>query len=574
MHKLKSLSAAILVALCVAAVQADNQPAGSDMVDIAVELERENETLDSLRERLQLIEENIKDIGEAKRGGMLSDKRTQMVTDRIPATVVSEGLRVERTLVAGGLVYTVTAKNIPTLQVLEAIAKTAGVPLDVHEELKEQKLLERVWLQLRNVEVNETLDTLAGMQALGVKLDKDGLFVGPATTASDQSTEKRLWEQAIAAYQQALVKYPASAEAPKAYLGIAEHYRNTGFELAAAQTAERIIERYSDSETAPRALLFLAQCHESGGRYDEARKTYHRYLDTFHSASDRPLVMLMLAETWIKQDKNSQAIPLLEEIIRGYAGSKEIPMARMRLAECLVAQGQHERAVEQLQTVETQWQSFKKADDLALMIARCLVILERYAPARKRLLRVLRRSASNKLAEEAYYMLGDVFLAEGRMVEALETYRGAEARFPDGRLRSSVPIKLCKAYQNLGLYNKISEVLERSPLEIWAANETRAIIMDLAQYYLDAGRHEKAISLLEDRRWPHDMHTEPDVLLMRAKAYLVENAPARALRLAATVAKSSDNDVLRAEAEHIVGDCHQLLDKPVLAAMAYGGTVE
>jgi len=545
-----------------------------DLGKMAVDLAREGERLEHLRQLYKRLDESIKEILTIRRGGLPSGKERGAALAHVPAAVITDNLRVERTLTDKGLVYRIKAKNVPVIQVFEAVAKTAGLRLEIHPDIGREHLLGRIWVDLRNAEINEALEIIAGTQSLGVTLDKGGILLAPVTALSDQAYEDRLHELAIESYHQALVRYPASAEAPWAYLGIARHYAATGFDAAAVETANRVVERYTRSPAWPEAMLFLASCHEKERRFDAARKVYRLYLDNNPAADNVALVTLRLGESWMREGKPSQAIPILEEVVRNWPKSKEMPLARTRLAECLVAQKQYERAVEQLKIVEAARERKVAGDELAMTIARCLVKLKRYESARARLLLVLKHSKSAKLAEEAYYGVGDIFLAEGKPVAALEAYTGAMRAFPDGRRRATAPISICRAYARMGLFMKVEDILTNLPESAWVMKELRPVIMALAGYYLEQGRNDDALQLMSDRRWPHDSETDAEVLLVRARALLANGTSRQALKCAKAAATLARDDDLRAAAKRVAGDCLRRLEYPVRAAMAYAGEIK
>ena len=291
-----------------------------DLGKMAVDMVRESERLEQLRQLYTRLDESIKEILDIRRGGLMSGKEKDVALTHIPATVVTDNLRVERTVTDKGLVYRIKAKHVAVLQVFEAVAKTAGVRLQIHPDIGREHLLGRIWVDLRNAEINEVLEIVAGTQSLGVTLDKGGILVAPVTALSDQVYEDRLRELAIESYHQALVRYPASAEAPWAYLGIARHYEASGFDSTAVETANRVVERYARSPACPAAMLFLARCHEKAGRFDEARKVYRLYLDNNPAANNLALVTLQVGESWMRDGKPSEAIPIFEEVVREKAG--------------------------------------------------------------------------------------------------------------------------------------------------------------------------------------------------------------------------------------------------------------
>ena len=570
---------------------APNAP-DSGPADLSVQMETETGRLEQLKQQLHQLEKYMKE-GMQRRQDISRDgtdvaSREQSLAN-VPASVVSENLRVERVEADNGLIYTVSARNVSLLQILEAVAKTAGLPLETRQ-VPQDRLLNRLWMDLNGVEMSELLRIAAGTQSLDAMADGDGIVVAPLAALTDRPIEKRLRELAVEAYQQALFKYPASAEAPAAYLGIARHYAANNFPTAAIQTAQNVLDRWRKSPSAgglapadsadgaanvvESALLLIGNCYEALREYETARKTYYRYADLFPGAEQAPAVMVMIAETWIKESKCAQAMPVLEETIRQWPKSGSAPFARMRLAECLAEQQHYDQAMAQLEIIERNYASFPRQDELNMAMADCQMKLKQFGAARMRLKEVYEKSRDPALAERALYALGDSRLAEGNIVAALEVYRGAVSRFPDGALVRLAPVRMAQAYLQMGLYSKAEEMLKSRPDSWPAPAEMQPILISLAQYHLQNGQYERVLALMAEPRWPYKYDADPQVLLLAAQAALGSGLVEPALEKATSVAALAKDEETRMQACRLIGECRSLMKEPVRAAMAYGGKTE
>ena len=582
---------------CAAASAKDAQPGGAEAADngapdLNAQLEMETGRLEQLKQQLHQLEKYVKEGMQRRmdlsRDGTDTASREQSLAN-VPASVVSENLRVERVEAENGLIYTVSARNVSLLQILEAVAKTAGLPLETRQ-VPQDRLLNRLWMDLNGVEMSELLRIAAGTQSLDAMADGDGIVVAPLAALTDRPAEKRLRELAVEAYQQALFKYPASAEAPAAYLGIARHYAANNFPTAAIQTAQNILDRWPKTSAAggpasfdsadgaanvaESALLLIGNCYEALREYETARKTYYRYADLFPGAEQVPAVMVMIAETWIKEGKWAQAMPVLEETIRQWPKSDSAPFARMRLAECLAEQQHYDQAVAQLEIIEQNYASFPRQDELNMAMADCQMKLKQFGAARVRLKEVYEKSADPALAERALYALGDSQLAEGKIVAALEVYRGAVSRFPEGALVRLAPVRMAQAYLQMGLYSRAEEVLKSRPDSWPAPAEMQPILISLAQYHLQNGQYERVLALMAEPRWPYKYDADPQVLLLAAQAALGSGLVEPALEKATSAAALAKDEETRTQACRLIGECRSLMKEPVRAAMAYGGKTE
>jgi tetratricopeptide (TPR) repeat protein len=590
MFSRRTLGLLIVTALgifCAAASAKDDVPAaagttGSGPADLGAQLATESGRLEQLKLQLHQLEKYMKAGMQRRRDisrtGTDALSRAESLAN-VPASVVSENLRVERVEAENGLIYTVSARNVSLLQILEAVAKTSGLPLETRQ-VPQDRLLNRIWMDLKGVEMSELLRIAAGTQSLDAMSDDDGIVIAPLAALSDRPVEKRLRELAVEAYQQALFKFPASEEAPAAYLGIARYYAANNFPTAAIQTAQNILDRWPKSSSAAgagvarSALRLIGKCHEALCDYETARKTYYRYADLFPGAEQVPAVMVTIAETWMKERKWASAIPVLEETLRQWPKGDSAPFARMRLAECLAQQQRYDQAMAQLEIIEKTCASFPRQDELNLAMADCQMKLKQFGAARVRLMNVFEKSPDPALAERAVYALGDSMLAEGRIVSGLEVYRGAVSRFPEGALARLAPVRMAQAYLQMGLYTRVEDILKSLPESSPAPSEMQPILISLARHYLQNGNYERVLALMAEPRWPHNQDADPQVLLLAARAALGSGLLEPALEKATSAVLLAKDEETRAQACRLVGECHSLMKEPLRAAMAYGGKTE
>lgn len=574
---------AFLTGLALAGAVCAGEPAPNrSEVDLGMQLERERQLLKQLQERLVKAESRTGDALEGYRRLRLKGGFTPAALDQVPATVVSEGLRVERTSTERDLLYKVTATNVPVIQVFEAVAKTSGLPLELHADAGRARLLGRVFVDMQGVDLPELLEVVAGTQSLGVQVGETSILVAPLTALSHDPMEKHLSRLAVEAHQNALMRSPGSPSAPLAYLGIARYYAGAGYHDAAVQSLQNIVERYPQSEARGAAFLLLGDCYAATQRGDNARGAYYRYIDNYPGASDLTEVLMKIGATWTAEGKWGQAMPVFEAVVREYPKSPQVPYARMRMAECLSQLDQYELAVSHLRAIEGMTQKFTHRDELNLVLAECLVKLKQYGNARVCLRNVVLRSPNAALAEKACYALGDTFLAEGNSLAALEAYEAGRHTFPRGALRTAAPLRLSRVYLQMGLYNQAEKELAFL-LEAKSSGgpDFRALVLGLYQYWLDTGQANRVLthagglaSLASALFWPTDFELDPEVLRLRALAFQALGQSGPALESAARLSRLAKDDALRGEAFRIIGDCLTLRKEPLRAAMAYGGKTE
>lgn len=570
--KLSAFTVAAILTLSCAAFAATETRQPPDLTDLGLQLEREKATVQQLRERLKAAESQFGRPATMPQGAAPVPALGSF--DNAPASVVVENLEVERTQTEGRPLFRVVSRGATTLQILQTLAQTLGVSLDIHPDTGREPMLARLHLNMVNAEVAEVLEIIGGAHGLAVGLDAQGLSVGSMASTADQPLPKRLRQLAVETYQQALLRYPDSPDAPMAYMGIARYYASEGFHDAAIQTLQRVVERHRSSDVAGSAFMLMGDCQQALGQFAAARATYYRHADLHPGAPDMALTLMKIGEMWLREDKWAQSVPVFETVVRQYPQSPQAPLARMRLAEGMMRDGEYDRAIEQMQSINAGIPHGPLGDEMRLLMAECHTRMKRNVEARACYRDLVRFSTVQLIAERAYYAIGDSFLADGKLVDALQAYRGAAQRFPDGALRTLAPLYQARVHMAMGIARDADRELRRMPDAAWARPEARALVVALVQATLDTGDSARALELLYDTRWPHDMGADPALLLMEAKALLLAGSPDAALAKSRSSATLATDAATRGEACRVAAECYALRKDVVRSAMACGGRVE
>lgn len=557
----------LISALAVHSAQAQETATQRDAGELAVELQREMEALQQLQGRLGRIEEQVEEF--EKRQRLRRSLQAAADEESRPTCVKTKTLEMRRVPAADEPLFNIASDDATLEEILNALSSLSGLAIAFHADIGDEYLHKRVWMDLQEVELSEALEILAGLQSLGVVIDENGAVIAPITALSSKPIEKQLREMAMDAYQRALVRYPGSLDAPAAYLGIARYYRSCGFLPAAIEAAENVIKRYEASPACARAVLFIGDCHEAAGDYKAAREAYSRYVDAYPAAEDLGDVALKIGQTLMREEMFSRAVPVLEDVIRGCGETEIVIRARLQLAECLLNDGRYDEAMAELSAAERQGKEYKRAE-ISFMIAECLLRLNKPGLARVRLKEVVETAESDLLAERAYYMLGDAFHKEGNVLDALEAYRGACARFPAGVLRDTASLRFCHVYLDMGLYGEVEQVLAGLPNDKQHP-EMAPVVIALMENRLGEVSCEALDAILRDSRWQIDVETDPKSLLLIAGALLRERIYEEARDRAERAAVLATDEGMRAEACKIAGECRRRLDEIERAAMALGG---
>ncbi|MDD5495938.1 MAG: SPOR domain-containing protein [Candidatus Omnitrophica bacterium] len=139
--------------------------------------------------------------------------------------------------------------------------------------------------------------------------------------------------------------------------------------------------------------------------------------------------------------------------------------------EKLFMEGKYERAASEAEKlIDTR--SYNR-EELYYLRGLSLLKLNRFPEARRSLEALVSKFPNGKRAFEAHVGIGDSYFLEGNVNEALKTYNGIVAGFPDDRNISIVYYRLSNCFKEMGLYDRSKEYQDKvkiaSPLSFEAA---------------------------------------------------------------------------------------------------------
>jgi len=132
----------------------------------------------------------------------------------------------------------------------------------------------------------------------------------------------------------------------------------------------------------------------------------------------------------------------------------------------------------------------------------------------------------DRLAPDALLRLGRAYQAAGMFDKAIDAYERNQFRYPKSLAASKSAVPLAEAYVAKGpeYYEKaettLLSVVEDNPLVDPSAEEFRQSLRELAQLYYRTQRYEEAIARLEEltERYPNDAQ-KPQMIFMMGDSY-------------------------------------------------------
>ena len=122
---------------------------------------------------------------------------------------------------------------------------------------------------------------------------------------------------------------------------------------------------------------------------------------------------------------------------------------------------------------------------------------EDYFPAIVRLLAAQQQARLDNHADESELLLGGMYLSYGHHLEAADIFERLLADNVDTEIRDRTWFFLAKIWKQRGYLEKSQDALDRIEGEL-PGNLQREALMLQAQLYIDSGKHDEAIALLQD----------------------------------------------------------------------------
>jgi len=530
-------------------------PGGPQHGEAQNELRRREAQLGRLRKRLEDYEKELATLNaRAPEPGTPADENVLVRCD---------------TDADGRTVYAIEADNATLKAVLDGLAVTARTELILDKDVSFRALSSLVAVALDGVTLRDALNVLLGRFDLDHTIGAEGIIVSPPSKAPFETPEARLAHKAQLAYRGALVKYPSSADAPRAHCTLGQHLFEQGLHPQAIEQLRRLLQDYPGCEQAPAALYTLARSCAAIGDHANSDAAYRRLVVEHPGCAQADDALLALARRSEAGGRPKEAIPLLEEIARRYADGDARPEAEVRLAECFIATGRYDEAIERLERLLRSGLPEAGERRIALLLGRTLLAQGRFTKARAAFLHLKGRFPDTPEGAEAYYLIADAFFQEEQFLSALEACRGALAQHPASAHAEMGRMRLGELYRRIALHDLAIAAYEKVLADHPDSARRRAVLAALGECYWQKGNYQKA--QLHFERAAADSR---DDMAWRAwcragQCSLADRRAADAAVILERVVGHAPDKALVAEACDALGDCYRHLGRLDDALMAY-----
>jgi len=530
--------------------------------------------------RLQKLEQELATLREENQA---EAERQQEVRFEIglarrlgPAIITEAGLRLTRHEKPDGLSFSVEARAIPLERVLKAIALSAGLKLDLEDRIPKESLDRRVNVALVDAPLGDAAEYVAGLEGLWTEMGEVRLMVGVPSSLAGGLVSRAAASRAFQAYQRGLVRFPAAANAQRAYCGLAQYYLVENQPEAAAQMLRTLLERHPESPERAEAFRILAEALKKMGDAEMARRAYLKYLDAFPDDSGAPEVMVAVAESYAANGEMLKAVETCGRLLERWPESPQACRAAVFRARTLAGIGEFARALEALRDVRARHGADLGADlpEVEFLTGMCLAKTGRVEESAAMLTGFLERYRSTPHAPEAYYAVGEC-------LKDLKDYLGAARMFqklirshPDHAKAGPAMLKLAECYRALDLPGMAGDSL-RQYLDAQPKDAVQDdLVLQAARDMLDAGRVNASTQVLLRLSPSTDAWKAVEGRLLRCRGMLFQGLYPQAEKELLSVVDTANAAEQRDVALRMLGDCYTQMGRLDLAARAYMGLAE
>jgi len=256
-------------------------------------------------------------------------------------------------------------------------------------------------------------------------------------------------EAAVTHYQRFLEKAPDAPAAPQARVQMGIALARAGNHAQAARELETAVAGAKDAPWLPEALMELAAARAQAGNPQAAVTTYLRVADEYADSPAAPEALFWAAEARYGQGSFAKAVELYQRLLTEYPDSDLQDEASYKLAWSLLKSSRDDEALKYLLVAAESAENPAMVSDARLQAAHILMRRKEYAQAVAVLQPAARSDAAGVEAQQpaVLLLLGQAYLAEGKLVEAEQVLERVGAEYPQSPYVDRSRVALGRCYQ-------------------------------------------------------------------------------------------------------------------------------
>jgi TolA-binding protein len=276
--------------------------------------------------------------------------------------------------------------------------------------------------------------------------------------AADNLYDAQKINEALAAYNNYLQKFPNGAYAIEANFNRAEIY-NAKKDFANALPAYESVAANAPNRFAERAVLTAARIAFFELKdYPRSENLFSQLKQISTTQENKLEAMRGLLRSQYQQQKWTEATANAKELTEAKGSSADDKvLANMAIAKSMVASGQYDQAINNFRSV-VQLNKAAMAAEARYEIANCWFQLNKLGDAEKAAFETINKSGSyDYWITKAYILLGDIYFTQKDYFNAKATFQSVVEHTVDAELKSIAQEKLDRATAEEGKSSKVDQ---------------------------------------------------------------------------------------------------------------------
>ncbi|MCM8813576.1 MAG: tetratricopeptide repeat protein [Candidatus Omnitrophica bacterium] len=268
----------------------------------------------------------------------------------------------------------------------------------------------------------------------------------------NQAPAGKQYQDALAAFQEALHLYPKSAQRPWGLLMAGRCQANLKMSEAAVETYRQLLQEYPGYEQRDAVMLELGNAYVQMRRHEQAHLVYSGLLAAFPSSPYRAEAAFQKAVCLERMEKYSEAVASYKEFLHDFPRHIRKAEARYAIGGIYFSRGDYERARAQFAKTIARYPHDGYNARAQFMIAQCYARQKNFSQVRQALQEVIYNYYDEELAKDSMFLLGDYYREEQNVPAAIAAYEDALEKYPQHRLAYPAMLALARLFIESGHY--------------------------------------------------------------------------------------------------------------------------
>ncbi|MFH1856024.1 MAG: tetratricopeptide repeat protein [Candidatus Omnitrophota bacterium] len=345
----------------------------------------------------------------------------------------------------------------------------------------------------------------------------------------DTYLDKGGYDEAMAAYDEVLDKYPNSFYSDYAQYQLAVVLEKKGFFNEAIIALNNLTTNFKKSRILDQAHYLLALLYLKEGKYQKSFDNYYAIESGFPNSQYKELSILGQGYCWYNLREFEKAVEVFKRFEKEFADSEYAERAKFESAQALFAWGKEKEAKDKFIQLLKKCQDAEIKNETILWLAQYEFNCGNYDAAKEQFLLLSAETNSNYFKSLAYYWLAKIAYLKGDKENSLGFLETAFNLCADEEFKQKINFEKARVLSELARFdqalNIYADIIQKYPDgNLVLLSYKKKADIELSQNKFDLARQDYKAALTEVRS---DFNAE--IQFQIGKTYLAESDDGNAL---------------------------------------------